>query len=134
MLTQADLKRFRSLQEKKPRGMSKRFLVQGRKVVAELLGSRFRTEVVLATEEAAAFIKPLADKAKVRVEILPSHELDKIGTFEKGNELIGIAVEPENPSFRPPAEDELMLAFDGVRDPRNLGSVCLLYTSHGRER
>lgn len=123
MLTEADRKRFRALQEKKPRGMAKRFLVQGRKVVAELLGSRFRTEIVLATEEAAAFVRPLAEQAKVRVEVLPGHELDKIGTFEKGNELIAIAVEPENAAFRVPRADELVLALDGIRDPRNLGSL-----------
>lgn len=123
MLTDADRKRYRALQDKKARGMAKRFLVQGRKVVAELLGSRFRTELVLATPEAAAFIGPLAERAKVRVEVQPAHELDKIGTFEKGNELIAIAVEPENSAFRVPGAAELMLALDGVRDPRNLGSL-----------
>lgn len=123
MLTDADRKRYRALSDKKARGMAKRFLVQGRKVVAELLGSRFRTEIVLATPEAAAFIAPLAEKAKVRVEVQPAQELDKIGTFEKGNELIAIGIEPENTGFRVPGANELMLAVDGVRDPRNLGSL-----------
>lgn len=123
MLSEADRKRYRALQDKKARGMAKRFLVQGRKVVAELLGSRVRSEVVLATAEAAAFIAPQATRAQARVEVLPSHELDKIGTFEKGNELIAIAIEPENPPFRVPGPGELVLAVDGVRDPRNLGSL-----------
>ena len=37
MISQAELKRLRALQQKKFRGESRRFLVQGRKVVAEVL-------------------------------------------------------------------------------------------------
>ena len=39
MISQAALKRLRSLQQKKTRGELGRYLVQGRKVVAELLQS-----------------------------------------------------------------------------------------------
>jgi TrmH family RNA methyltransferase len=123
MLSQADLKRARALQEKKHRYETRRFLVQGRKVVAELLASSFRTEMVLATEEAAELVAPLAAKKKVPVHVLPEHELDRIGTFEKGNELVAIAVSPDQPRFRAPGEGELVLALDGVRDPRNLGGL-----------
>jgi len=123
VISQADLKRFRALQQKKFRGESRRYLVQGRKVVAEVLESSARVEVLLASEPAAAFIAPYAAAKRVPVQILASHELDKIGTFEKGNELIAITVAPEPLPFRAPVGDELMLALDGVRDPRNLGSL-----------
>jgi len=132
MISQAELKRLRALQQKKFRTESKRFLVQGRKVVSELLGSRFRTETLLASEEAAAFIRPLA--GKVPVQILASHELEKIGTLEKGNELIAIAHEPEPVGFRAPAAGELMLALDGIRDPRNMGSLIRIADWFGIER
>lgn len=123
MITQADLKRYRGLQQKKFRGETQRFLVQGRKVVAELLGSSFRVETILATEEAATWVKPLAHPRGVSVQVLAGHELEKIGTLEKGNELIAIACEPEPPEFAAPRGNELMLALDGIRDPRNMGSL-----------
>jgi len=123
MLSQADLKRTRALQEKKHRLESRRFLVQGRKVVAELLASSWRTEMILADADAAEWVRDAAAKKKVPVHVLPSHELDRLGTFEKGNELVAVAVMPEQPKFRAPAKDELVLALDGIRDPRNMGGL-----------
>ena len=134
MISQAELKRLRALQQKKFRGESRRFLVQGRKVVAEVLASRFRVETLLATEETAAWVRPLAAERKVPVQILASHELDKIGTFEKGNELIAITHSPEPPPFRAPGPGELMFALDGVRDPRNMGGLLRIADWFGVKR
>ncbi len=134
MISQAELKRLRALQQKKFRGESGRFLVQGRKVVAELLASSFRAETLLATEETAAWVRPLAAERRVPVQILASHELDKIGTFEKGNELIAIAIAPEAPAFRAPASGELMFALDGIRDPRNMGGLLRIADWFGVKR
>ena len=123
MVSQADLKRARALQQKKFRQESKRFLVQGRKVVDELLASSFRTEMILATEEGAAFIRQAAASQKVPVHVVPAHEMDRTGTFEKGNELVAVAVMPDQPKFRAPGPGELVLALDGIHDPRNMGSL-----------
>ncbi len=122
-LTQAELKRIRALQEKKHRAESRRFLVQGRKVVSELLGSSWQAERILATDDAAEWIRVDAARRKIPVHLLPPHELDRVGTFEKGNELIAVAVMPDQPRFRAPAEGELVLALDGIRDPRNMGGL-----------
>ena len=123
MISQGVLKRLRSLQQKKFRQESGRYLVQGRKVVAELLQSNQRVETIVATEDAAAWIKPMASSRSVSVQILAGHELEKIGTLERGNELIAIAVTPDEATFRPPSPNELVFALDGVRDPRNMGGL-----------
>ena len=88
----------------------------------------------MATEDAADFIQEKAARKKISVQILAGHELDKIGTFEKGNELIAIAIEPKEPAFRAPAQNELMLALDGIRDPRNLGSLVRIADWFGVKR
>jgi TrmH family RNA methyltransferase len=123
MISQADLKRIRALQQKKFRAETKRFLVQGRKVVEELLGSAWQAEMILASQEAAEFIHKAAAAKKVPVHVLPEHELDRVGTFEKGNELVAIAVMPDQPKFRAPSGNELVLALDGIADPRNMGGL-----------
>jgi TrmH family RNA methyltransferase len=123
MISQAELKRVRALQEKKHRFEGRRFLVQGRKVVSELLGSSWRAEMILAGAEAADWVGEAAAKRKVPVHVLPANELDRVGTFEKGNELIAVAVMPDQPKFRAPGKGELFLALDGVRDPRNMGGI-----------
>jgi TrmH family RNA methyltransferase len=134
MISQAALKRLRALQQKKFRQESGRYLVQGRKVVAELLQSTQRIETILATEESAAWVKPMASPRNVSIQILAGHELDKIGTMEKGNELIAIAVTPDDVEFRTPAKDELMFALDGVRDPRNMGGLVRIADWFGVKR
>ena len=122
-MNQAELKRARALQQKKFRSESRRFLAQGRKVVEELLRSSWGTEVIFASEEAAAFVDPLARARKVPVRVLPDHELEKIGTLEKGNELIALAVMPDQAKARAPRPHETILALDGIADPRNMGGL-----------
>ena len=123
MISQARLKLLRSLQLKKARSETSRFLVQGKKVVAELLQSRWGVDEIVATQEAADWVKDLAEKRRVPVHVLAQAELDRIGTFEKGNELIAITVDPGEIAYSAPKTNELILALDGVRDPRNLGSL-----------
>lgn len=132
--SQSQIKEWRQLSLKKFREQSARYLVQGRKVVAELLLSERAVECVVASAEGAAFVQALAAKRKVPVHIVPAAELDRIGTFEKGNELIAIAVTPPSPPFRVPRAAELMLALDGVRDPRNLGSLVRIADWFGLQR
>jgi len=121
VIPQADLKRLRALQQKKFRTDEQRFLVQGRKVVRELLSSTFRTEALYATEDAAAYIRDVA--GTVPLHVLPAHDLERIGTFETGSELVAVAVQAEVPSFRAPGAGELMLALDDIHDPRNMGGL-----------
>jgi TrmH family RNA methyltransferase len=134
MISQAEMKRVRALQQKKARAESQRFLVQGRKVVAELLASKVRTEALFASEAAAEWIRPAAERAKLPVQVLADHMLDRLGTFETGNELVAVAVEPEAPPFRAPRPAELMLALDGVHDPRNMGGLLRIADWFGISR
>lgn len=134
MISKAELKRVSALKQKKYRTESKRFLVQGRKVVAELLASPVRAEAVFATDEAAAWIRPAAERGQVPLHVLPAHELAKLGTFETGNELVAVAVEPDAPPFRAPAAGELMLALDDIHDPRNMGGLLRIADWFGISR
>ncbi len=125
-MNQAELKRARALQNKKFRSEERRFLVQGRKVVEELLRSSWQAEVIFASAEAAEFVEPLARAARggaVPVRTLPDHELEKIGTLEKGNELIALAVMPDQAKARAPRPNEIILALAGIADPRNMGGL-----------
>jgi len=134
VITQAELKGVRALQQKKVRSETQRFLVQGRKVVAELLASALHIEIVLATAEAAAWIGPAAARRNLQVHVLAQHELDRVGTFETGNELVAVATQPAAPEFRAPVGAELMLALDGVHDPRNMGGLLRIADWFGVSR
>jgi TrmH family RNA methyltransferase len=134
MISQTELKRLRALSQKKYREETGRFLVQGRKVVSEALQSSYRIELILASEDAASFIAALAAQKGVPVHVVSDLERDRVGTFEKGNELIAIAVKPKAPDFSAAEPNELILALDGVRDPRNMGGLLRIADWFGVRR
>lgn len=115
--TKAELKHARSLQQKKYRESAGLFLVQGPKLVAELAQSGWFVEAVYATEQAQQKNRwPLAN-------VLPAHELDRIGTLESGNEVVAVVRKRIPAAFAPMRKDELILVLDGVSDPGNLGTL-----------
>lgn len=111
------LKQVRALHRKKERIEQGLFLVQGRKVVQELLASDLRVERLFATEAAARGMG-LRD-----AEVLPAHDLERMGTFEEGNEVLAVVHTPGRRRPRMPARGELVLALDGITDPGNLGTL-----------
>lgn len=114
---QAELKHVRGLHQKKNRDAEGVFLVQGRKLVAELLRSPWRVQAVHATAAAAESLG-LRD-----ARVHPAHVLDRMGTLETGNEVVAVVFRPAEQAFIPPAQDELVLALDGIADPGNLGTI-----------
>lgn len=114
---QEAIKRVRALHQKKFRAEQRRFIVQGRKMVAELLASSLEVHEVYATAAAAN------DLADPRTQVWPDHDLVRIGTFESGNEVVAVAAMPVPAPLVRPAADELVLALDGVNDPGNLGTA-----------
>lgn len=113
----AQVKRVRALHQKKVRLAERLFLVQGRKLVTELLSSPLIIEELFATQEAASYL------GDAPVTVLADHELERMGTFEKGNEVVALVRMPAESALRMPAADELVLALDGVSDPGNLGTL-----------
>ncbi len=115
---QAGQKLVRALHQKKHRDEEGLFLVQGRKLVGELMRARDAAVVAVhATAEAAAAMG-------LRMAVVhPPHVLERMGTLESGNEVVAVVrMFPEVALVPPPAEG-LVLALDGISDPGNLGTV-----------
>lgn len=117
MSTKALLKHARSLQQKKFRDEHGEFLVQGPKVVSELLLSGWPITALMASD--GMVMRPQFANAQV----VPEHELERIGTLESGNEVIAIARKPVQRGVADLGTEELVIALDGVNDPGNLGTV-----------
>jgi len=110
-------KRVRALHQRKHREAEGRFLVQGRKLVCELLASPFTVEAVHATRQAAE------ELGLAGALVHPPHELERMGTLESGNEVVAVVHMPPPTAMRPPGAGALVLALDGVADPGNLGTL-----------
>lgn len=128
LVMRSELKLVRDLAQRKHRTEQGRYLVQGPKLVAELLSSGLPVDALYASEAAAR-------RMHLReATILPDHELERIGTLENGNEVVAVVPMPRHVTPGPLQADELVLAFDGISDPGNLGTVLRIADWYGIQR
>lgn len=120
------MKRLRALHRRKGREEQGLFLVQGRKPVTELLASHFPIDSIHATERAAR------DMGLRDAHVHPEHDLERMGTFETGNEVIAVVRMPRNEVPRTP--QGFTLALDGISDPGNLGTLVRIADWFGAEQ
>lgn len=126
--TAAALRAVRALHQKKNREAEQAFLVQGAKLVAELLASGWPVLSLHAVESVAH--RYPAD----RLTIWPQHELDRMGTLESGNQVVAVAAMPQAREVEAPGPDEFVLALDGVSDPGNMGTLLRIADWFGVRR
>ena len=106
MLSQAEIKKLRSLREKKFRDECSLFVVEGDKLVQEALQSGWDVEKIYRTEEIGA-------EAMSRISMLSSPSPSLAVVRQKKDAFI-------------PGQDlpsGLYLALDCIRDPGNLGTI-----------
>ena len=120
----------RSLHHKKYRDREGLFLVQGRKLVEELLASGWPVRGMMATEEAVAGL----EVAGLPLQVLPAAELKRLGTLVTGNELVAVVERPDEAPGGAPVAGELVLALDGVSDPGNMGTLLRIADWFGVRR
>ena len=115
MLSKAQLKTYRSLQQKKFRDELGLFLAEGPKCVEELR-SAFRLEALITEEEVG----------RVAIEQLSSLRTPQgvIAVFRKPSYSPEDGLTASNDQRGPDwTNDDLILALDGIQDPGNLGTI-----------
>ena len=124
MISHNQLKHLRSLSVKKYRQQNGQFLVEGEKMVAELLGqSRIGVSAIFAleswTEQNARFLRPFSEK----VNIVTEAELAKISALTTPNKVLAVANMPLATCNLQLATIETCFYLDGIQDPGNMGSI-----------
>ena len=127
MLSINQSKFIRSLAVKKYRQQHKRFVVEGEKMVAELLmQSGIEVDAVFGTEKWIDTHKDLNKAHSDKLNLVSTAELGKISNLNTPNEVLAVAVIPEaEPDCHWPAVD-ICLYLDGIQDPGNLGTILRL--------
>jgi len=124
-LTKAQLQRLRALREKKTREAHGLFVIEGEKVVSELLSADFPLEELYATP---AWTGP-RDHAQFH-ELSPA-EMARASHFPTPSSVLAVG------RIRRPALAEgalhsgLSLALDGIQDPGNVGTLLRLADWYG---
>lgn len=124
MLSKNEIKYIQSLGHKKRRDEERLFLMEGSKMVAELLAQHasqimrlYATEIFFQQHPAARQIQ--------QHHVISDDELARISQLQTPNQALALLnYFPEHPTDLPATE--WTLALDGIRDPGNLGTIIRL--------
>lgn len=134
MLTKAEIQRLRSLREKKHREELGLFVVEGEKVVAELLDARFPLLELYVTPEWTGSRNATAAAGGARVIALSPADMARVSHFPTPSSVLAIG-RISQPALSPATLDHgLTLALDGVQDPGNVGTLLRIADWFGFDR
>ncbi|HEU5078277.1 MAG TPA: RNA methyltransferase [Opitutaceae bacterium] len=128
MLTKAEVARLRSLHEKKNREAEKVFVVEGEKVVRELLEAGFPFLEVYGTSQA------VAAEFSGKVRLITTLEMARISHFPTPSSLFALGRLERHTLGENELDTGLTLALDGVQDAGNVGTLLRLADWFGATR
>ena len=117
MVVKSQLKRIRSLQQKKCRNELGLFFVEGKKTVLELLDSDLKPYEIYSTEPETLDV-PAAILKKIT-----QGDLKQISQLKNPNGFLGVFYIPESKEIDC---SDWVIALDDIRDPGNLGTIIRL--------
>ncbi len=123
MLTRAELQRLRSLREKKHREASGLFVIEGEKVVGELLAAGFPFEELYATAGWIRAQSDLACPSSGRLREIAPDEMARASHFPTPSSVLAVGRIRRTPLAPDALAHGLTLALDGVQDPGNVGTL-----------
>jgi len=124
MLSKNQLKRLRGLQRKKKRLNSGLFVVEGKKIVAEILKSSITYIELYATS--SWFDNNPTFLNKDNSYELSDRDLGQVSSLKTPNEVLLVLKQKSLTSFDVVSNEVLVLALDAVNDPGNLGTIIRL--------
>ena len=111
-LSKNKIKWIRSLQLKKNRDTEDVFLVEGEKMVLELVASHNELIEYICTTESESNLHPAS-------YLIDEQTMKELSSLKTPNKYIAVV---KKPKFSPKI-DRFILAIDGVQDPGNLGTI-----------
>lgn len=128
MLSKAELRDLRDLRDKRHRDATGRFVVEGAKVVGELLAEGYPFLALYATPAWTG------NPGRVPIRRVTPEEMARVSHFPAPAEVLAVA--PLARATLPPAEvaSGLTLALDGVQDPGNVGTLLRVADWFGLDR
>ncbi len=120
MLTKAEINRLRSLREKKHRDQAGLFILEGEKVVTELITTG---NLLLELYATASWVPPSAAAQPPCTRLVTPEEMARISHFPTPSTVLAIG-KIERPPLSPATLNHgLTLLLDGIQDAGNLGTL-----------
>jgi len=124
MLSKNQSKKLRALQRKKERKSSGLYVVEGKKIVEEILQSTNDWFELYATSTWFDSHTEFANRTNSFV--MSDKDLAQVSTLKTPNEVLLILKQNSELDFSEVKSEQLVLALDGVKDPGNMGTIIRL--------
>ena len=124
MLSKNQTKKLRALQRKKERKSSGLYVVEGKKIVEEILQSTNDWFELYATSTWFDSHTEFADRTNSFV--MSDKDLAQVSTLKTPNEVLLVLKQNSELDFSEVKSEQLVLALDGVKDPGNMGTIIRL--------
>ncbi len=127
MISANQSKLIRSLQQKKYRDQSGLYMVEGEKMVIELLGEMggkdHQIQDLFASGEWIHKNEDLLDQIEKKVYEASAAELKKVSNLVKSPQVLALVSQPQLVPHLIRLLNHPVLAFESIRDPGNLGTI-----------
>jgi RNA methyltransferase, TrmH family len=126
MISKAQIKLIRSLEQKKHRNKNKLFVVEGRKSIIETIASqRFVVKNLYLLPKAVRELQQTIREVPLYTEVSET-ELNKISCLSTPDFGVALLHISEENLIYNLQEQPIQLVLDGIRDPGNLGTIIRL--------
>jgi RNA methyltransferase, TrmH family len=129
MISKNNIKLIKSLTDVKKRKLSGLFVVEGEKMVRELLVSNFGVQQIFATEK---WLAENPEHSKLSQSV-SSEELIRISQQKTPNQVLALAELPGYHLNLNKLKNQLCLVLDDLQDPGNLGTIIRICNWFGVE-
>ena len=117
MITKNTIKSVAALRQQKYRKEQQLFVVEGRKMVNELIESNFEIVNLFATEKYCAENEIHSDKVETATEV----QMEQMTGQDTAPGILAVVRQPKTVSFE--AKATMVLALDGISNPGNMGTI-----------
>lgn len=128
MLTKAIVKYIKSLKEKKNRDQLGVFVVEGNKMVTELIPT-MKCQYLIATSD---ILKSISDNDIQNIIEVKNNEIERISFQKNPQESIAVFFKPKYSNIQE-IKNKLTIVLDEIQDPGNLGTIIRLADWYGIE-
>ena len=120
MISKAESKFIKSLKLKKFRTKERKFIVEGRKNILELLDSKLRVARLFGTRRFEDYLRQ--ENKSVDFEPIAPKELESLGSYVTNDFALAVVHIPESSADL--EEEGPIILLDGINDPGNLGTIA----------
>uniref|UniRef100_UPI003217032D TrmH family RNA methyltransferase n=1 Tax=uncultured Draconibacterium sp. TaxID=1573823 RepID=UPI003217032D len=132
MISKSTIKLIKSLAIKKYRTREQLFLVEGDKMVAEVLQSQLKVKELICTNEFTSFLEKKSPAIE-KTTIVNHKELKQASLLNNPQNSLAICRIPKPKSFPAKLSGTLSIYLDGIQDPGNLGTIIRICDWFGVE-